>query len=106
MILKVIFNIIQKHANLAHLVEQLTRNEQVLGSSPGVGFEEFKTSIAKTVDVFFILNLEPSNVVSADQREEEATGSRCKRTKASERSAQEVRDCRNRVQVRELAEKN
>lgn len=24
-------------ANLAHLVEQLPRNEQVLGSSPGVG---------------------------------------------------------------------
>lgn len=26
------------YANLAHLVEQLPRNEQVLGSSPGVGY--------------------------------------------------------------------
>ena len=29
-------------ANLAHLVEQFPRKEQVLGSSPGVGFEASK----------------------------------------------------------------
>ena len=32
-----IFANILSLANLAHLVEQLPRNEQVLGSSPGVG---------------------------------------------------------------------
>lgn len=30
--------LINSYANLAHLVEQLPRNEQVLGSSPGVGY--------------------------------------------------------------------
>lgn len=47
----VFFAIMAKLANLAHLVEQRTRNAQVFGSSPEVGFN-LSVSFGETLFLF------------------------------------------------------